>query len=148
MLKSEDPIVVRQVFETSVENVWNAITQIDEMKQWYFENIPSFKPEVDFETRFEVKVENRTFTHLWKVTEAIPFKKIRYNWKFEEYTGDSFVTFELLEEGQQIQLTVTAEVTEDFPPDIPEFKRESGLSGWNYFIKNRLKEYLTNKYSQ
>jgi len=143
MLKSDDPIVVRQVFETSRENVWNAITRIDEMKQWYFGNIPSFKPEVDFETCFEVKVEDRIFTHLWKVSEVIPLQKIRYNWKFEEYPGDSFVTFELLEEGQHIELTVTAEITEDFPPDIPEFTRESGLNGWNYFIKNRLKEYLS-----
>jgi len=26
--------------------------------------------------------------------------------------------------------------------DIPEFKRESRIEGWEYFIKERLREYL------
>lgn len=31
---------------------------------------------------------------------------------------------------------------EDFPEGVPEFKRESGLQGWNFFIVQRLKNYL------
>jgi len=29
-----------------------------------------------------------------------------------------------------------------FPDDIPEFKRESGVEGWNYLIKKSLKAFL------
>ncbi len=82
--KSEEPIILEQTFNTSIDTVWNAITQIDQMRQWYFESIPSFKPEVGFETRFKVKSEERNFTHLWKVTKAIPGKMITYDWKYEE----------------------------------------------------------------
>jgi hypothetical protein len=40
---------------------------------------------------------------------------------------------------------LTVEVLEDFPDDIPEFRRESCIGGWNYFINHRLKEYLDKK---
>ena len=31
---------------------------------------------------------------------------------------------------------------EDFPDDIPEFKRESDVEGWTFFISKSLKEFL------
>jgi len=142
MKKNEDPIIVEQTFNRSVDIVWNAITQIDQMRNWYFANIPSFKPEVGFETRFNVVNEERNFTHLWKVTEVIPGKMIMYNWKYEEYPGNSFVKFELFEENKLTRLRLTHQVLEDFPDDIPEFKRESGVEGWTFFIRKSLKEFL------
>lgn len=142
MKKNDKPIVVEQAFNTSVKKVWNAISKPEQMKQWYFENIDSFKPEVGFKTRFEVAVEDRKFTHLWKLTEVIPYQKITYNWKYEEYRGDSFVTFELTEENKHVKLRLSHKVVESFPDDIPEFSRESGVQGWNYLIGKSLKEYL------
>ena len=144
MNSSDDPIIVEQIYNSSIHKVWNAITKLDQMKQWYFDNITSFSPVVGFETQFEVKVEDRTFTHLWKLTEVIPLQKIVYNWKYEEYPGDSSVTFELSELDNQTKLRLTHHVEESFPDDIPEFTRESGILGWNFLIKERLKEYLKN----
>ena len=142
MKKNEEPIIVEQTFNTSVDTVWNAITQIDQMRQWYFENIPSFKPEVGFETQFNVKRQDRNFMHLWKVTEVVPKKMIAYNWKYDGIRGNSFVEFELFDENQMTKLRLTHQVLEDFPDDIPEFKRESGLEGWKFFIGKSLKEFL------
>lgn len=90
---TNEPIVMEYIFKTSIDKVWNAITKLVEMKQWYFGNIDSFKPEVGFETQFEVLIEDRKYTHLWKITEVIPNRKITYNWKYAEYSGDSYVTF-------------------------------------------------------
>ena len=112
------------------------------MRQWYFENIPSFKPEVGFETQFNVKSQNRDFLHMWKVTEVVPIKKITYNWRFEDYPGDSSVTFELSRQNDFTMLKLTVDVQESFPEDIPEFTRESCIAGWEFFIKERLKEHL------
>ncbi len=95
MKKNDDPVIVEQSFNTPIEVVWNAITEIDQMRQWYFENIPSFKPEVGFETQFNIKNEDRNFLHLWKVTDVVPLNRITYNWKYEGYPGDSYVGFEL-----------------------------------------------------
>jgi len=142
MKATDKLVVVEQTFNTTPENVWQAITELDLMHQWYFENIPDFKAEVGFETQFNIHNEGRNFLHKWKVTEVVPLKKISYNWKFEGYNGDSFVTFELFKKGEQTTLRLTATITEDFDDNIPEFKRESCIAGWEYFIKQNLKEFL------
>ena len=94
MRKDDDPVVVEQTYRASVDTVWNAITQVDQMRQWYFDNIPSFKPEVGFETQFNVRCEGRGFLHVWTVTKVAPPRFIECNWKYEGYPGDSFVVFE------------------------------------------------------
>ena len=142
MKDTNEPIVVEQTFNTSINNVWNAITKVDQMRKWFFENIESFNPEVGFKTKFSVQSQDRSFLHLWKLTEVVPMKKIVYNWKYGGYPGDSFVMFELFEQENQTKLRLTHEVMESFPKDIPEFSRDSGIEGWNYFIRNRLKEFL------
>ncbi len=138
------PIIVEHYFIQKIETVWNAITQLDPMKQWFFDNIPSFKPLIGFETQFNVKAPSRDFLHRWKIIEVVPNKKIVYSWKYENINGEGTVTFELIEENHQTKLVLTNEGLESFPQDIPEFARESCVGGWNYFIKQRLKEYLDN----
>ncbi len=63
MKTSEPPVVVEQSFNKSADIVWNAITKVDEMVQWFFENIPDFKAEVGFEAKFEVNTGERNFPH-------------------------------------------------------------------------------------
>lgn len=142
MRKDDDPVIIEQSFNVDIQTVWNSITRIELMRKWYFENIPAFRPEVGFETQFNVVSEDRNFLHLWKVTEVVPGKKISYNWKYDNYQGDSFVVFELSEQFNMTKLKLTHQVLENFPDSIPEFSRESCIGGWIYFIKNRLKEYL------
>ena len=142
MKTTEDPVVVEQSFNAPADAVWRAITELDRMKQWYFDCIPEYNTEDGFETRFNIESGGRNFMHLWKVTEAVPLKRLTYDWKYEGYSGDSFVTWELFEEGGNTTLRLTAKVREDFPDDIPEFKRKSCQAGWEYFIKQNLKGYL------
>ena len=72
----------------------------------------------------------------------VPLQKITYRWGYKEYPGDSFVKFDLNKKEGSTILRVSTVVKADFPDDIPEFKRESGVQGWNYFIGNQLKAYL------
>ncbi|WP_298315813.1 SRPBCC domain-containing protein [uncultured Aquimarina sp.] len=144
MKTTDEPITVQETFTATVDKVWKAITEVKEMRLWFFDNIESFKPEIGFQTQFLVRVENRKYTHRWKVIEVIPDKKISYTWSYKEYTGDAFVTFELLEKQKEITLKLSLTITEDFPSDIPEFTRDSCQQGWNYFIGERLREYLEN----
>lgn len=142
MKSTDSPIIVEQTINASKGKIWEAITNVELMRQWFFDNIKSFKPEVGFKTKFKVHSEDRIFTHLWEVTEVDPQQKIVYNWTYDEYPGDSIVNFELIENKNSVRLILTTEVLEDFPEDIPEFTRESCIGGWNYFIKERLKEFL------
>jgi len=142
MKKGDEPIVVEQTFKANVEDTWRAITDVGQMRQWYFDNIPSFRAEVGFETRFNVKSEGRDFMHLWKITEAVPLQKLTHDWKFDGYPGDAFIVWELFEHEGGTRLRLSTHVRESFPDDIPEFKRGSCLAGWEYFIKERLKGFL------
>ncbi|KAA3631479.1 MAG: SRPBCC domain-containing protein, partial [Calditrichaeota bacterium] len=86
--------------------------------------------------------EGRVFPHRWKILRVEPHRLISYSWKFDNYDGDGYVTFELSEEKDKTKLRLTCTITEDFDDSIPEFKRESCVGGWEYFIKQSLKEYL------
>jgi len=72
MKKSDPPIIVEATYPIAIEKVWAAITELEQMRQWFFENIEDFQPVVGFETKFVVKSEDKTFTHLWKIKEVIP----------------------------------------------------------------------------
>jgi uncharacterized protein YndB with AHSA1/START domain len=146
MKTSEPPVIVLQHFSQPLETVWKAITEVSQMRQWFFENIPNFKAEIGFQTAFDVQATTRVFTHQWTIKGVLPLQKIIYNWKYKDFTGDSFVTFELQEKEDGTLLTVTTAVIEDFPDDIPEFTRESCLQGWTYFIKERLVHYMEDSY--
>jgi len=139
---SSEPIIVEQSFNASRETVWRAITERDQMINWFFDNIPDFRADVGFETRFEVDSGQRHFSHLWKITDAVPEQRLVYEWRYEEYSGTGTVTFELFEDGDGSLLRVTNEGLESFPQDVPEFARESCEGGWKYFIQDNLKRYL------
>ncbi|WP_298422558.1 SRPBCC domain-containing protein [uncultured Kordia sp.] len=142
MKTSEPPVIVSQSFKQPAAVVWKAITDVTQMRAWFFDNIPDFNPKVGFKTEFNVKALSRDFLHLWTVTEVIPHKKLVYNWKYQDLAGDSFVTFELSAENNETTLTLTTTVIEDFPDEIPEFAHESCVAGWNYFIKQQLVGFL------
>jgi len=142
MKTTEAPVIAEQLFNKTRAQVWQAITDIDQMKLWYFDNIPTFKAEVDFTTRFNVKAPSRDFLHIWKVTEVIPQQKITYNWTFKDCKGSADTSFELFEQDNKTLLRLTNTIIEDFDDTIPEFKRESCQAGWNYFINDRLKSFF------
>ena len=139
---TDAPVVVEQAFAKPIETVWAAITEVDRMRQWFFDNIPDFKPELGFETRFVVSVEDRSYTHMWKIIEVEAPTLIRYNWHYQEHAGDSNVLFILNEKNGTTTLQVSTEILEDFPENVPEFGREQAVAGWTYLIHERLKALL------
>ncbi|NMM48144.1 SRPBCC family protein [Marinigracilibium pacificum] len=144
-MKSEPQIVeVSQEFNCSKSELWDVITKHEQMVKWFFENIPDFKPEIGFKTKFPVQSDTRTFTHVWKIIDVIPEEKIVLDWSYEEYPGKSMVIFYLTTKNKACSLTLTHRGLDSFPSEIPEFKIESCKQGWEYFINNRLNSYLKN----
>ncbi len=142
MQKDQPPVVVEQEFHRSVHDVWQAITEIDLMRQWYFENIPDFQAKVGFRTEFAVESGGRTFLHQWQVIQVEAPHKLVYSWRYPDFEGDAFTIFEVSGDNQKSRLTVTMDVLKSFQKDIPEFERDSCVGGWNYFICDRLKSFL------
>ncbi len=138
-----EPIVVAQTYDVPMNVVWEAITDKDQMRQWFFEQIEDFQPQVGFETQFDVEFEDQCFRHLWKVTEVDPGKRIAYRWQYEGYPGDSTVIWELAETPEGANLKITHKGQETFPQDNPIFSRENGQAGWEYFLNESLSDYLS-----
>lgn len=147
MKTTEEPIVIEQTFEASIKTVWKAITELEQMQKWYFEQISAFSPVEGFETQFTVHVNDKSFHHMWKVTEVSTNRKISYKWKYSGIPGDSVLTFELSDFKNGAKLKIEHRVIEDFPEGVPEFSRESGIAGGTYFIKESLKSFLDGKLS-
>jgi len=51
-----EPFVIERTFNALVEKVWKAISDKDQMKQWYFD-IPEFEPVVGLEFHYSYKPE-------------------------------------------------------------------------------------------
>ncbi len=135
-----EPFVIERTYNAPVEKVWKAITDKEDMKQWYFD-IAEFKPEVGFEFQFEGGKDDKCYLHLCKITEVIPRKKLQYSWQYDGYEGNSFVTFELFAEGNKTRLKLTHEGLETFPISNPDFAKENFVEGWTYLIGTSLKEF-------
>ena len=135
------PIFKEVIINATVLKVWKAITDKDEMKQWYFD-LAEFKPEVGFEFQFEGGPDDRKYLHLCKITEVIPNKKLSYSLKYDRYEGDSFVTFELFDENGKTRLKLTHSGIETFPADNPDFARKNFDEGWTSIIEKSIKDYL------
>lgn len=138
---NNEPFVIERTFNAPVEKVWTAITDRNQMKQWYFD-IDKFEPEVGFEFTFLGENEGRRFVHLCKIREVIPQKKLCYSWRYEGYEGNSFVTFELFEEGSATRVKLIHEGLETFPANNPDFAKENFAAGWNYIVGSSLKDFV------
>jgi uncharacterized protein YndB with AHSA1/START domain len=135
-------IIVERTYDVTPDRLWEAITDPEQMKQWYLP-VKEFRPEVGFETRFKQHSRGRLFPHVWKVTEVIPNQKISYDWRLEGFPGNSRVTFELTPDGDGTRIKVTHIGLETFGGDKdPVFSFQNFTEGWNSFIGNRLRSFL------
>lgn len=134
------PIIKEVLLDAPPQRVWKAITDKNEMKQWYFD-LKEFKPEVGFEFQFAMQHEGRNWVHLCRITEAVPNKKLSHTWRYEGIPGDTLLTFELIPEGNKTRLKLTHSGLETFPKDIPGLSVENFNTGWDHFMKS-IKQYL------
>ncbi len=135
--------MIREVsLNAPVSKVWKAITDKNDMKQWYFD-LAEFKPEVGFEFEFYAGDEKKKWLHLCKITEVVIGKKLTYSWRYDGYAGISYVIFELFKEGKGTRLKLTHNGLESFPSDeVPEFRRENFDAGWTSLIGTSIKEFV------
>ncbi len=138
-MKAEQ-VIVEKTYNAPINTVWDALTNKDKMKQWYFD-LEEFKPEVGFEFRFYGGTDEKQYLHICKITEVIHQKKLTHSWQYDGYPGDSFVTFELFNEGDKTRLKLTHTGLETFPSE-PDFARSNFNMGWNHIIGKALPEYL------
>jgi uncharacterized protein YndB with AHSA1/START domain len=140
-MNTSTPFEIERTYNAPVARVWKAITDKEDMKQWYFD-LKEFKPEVGFEFTFSGGTEEKQYLHICKITEVVPQKKLTYSWRYDGYEGNSFVTFELFDEGNKTRVKLTHAGLDTFPADNSDFAAESFAMGWNDIIGNQLKEFV------
>ena len=137
-----EAFTIERTYNAPVEKVWKAITDKEEMKQWYFD-LSEFKPVVGFEFQFTGEGhKGEKYLHLCKITDVVANKKLTYSWRYDGYEGNSFVTFELFEEGSNTRLKLTHAGLETFPVNNPDFAKESFAEGWTFIVGKSLKEFV------
>ena len=138
-----EAIVMERTLNAPVARVWKALTDVDQMRQWYFD-LKEFRPQVGFEFEFVVEHEGNTYHHLCRVTDVIPETKIAYTWRYKGEPGDSLVTFELAPEDDKTRLKLTHTGIETFPK-TPAYARKNFEAGWTAIIGSELKEFVEKK---
>lgn len=138
------PLIIEKTYNASVGRIWKALTDKDQMKQWYFD-IAEFKPEVGFKFQFiGVSKDGKTeYLHLCEIKEVIPEKKLSYSWRYDGLEGDSLVTFELFPEGEyKTRLKFTHSGLETFPADHVDIKRGNFIEGWTMITGTLLPDFV------
>ncbi|MEO0527457.1 MAG: SRPBCC domain-containing protein [Bacteroidota bacterium] len=135
------PLIIEQEFNAPVTLVWRAITEKELMKKWYFD-ISDFKPEVGNKFQFEGGEKGKRYVHLCEVLEVIPFKKLKYSWKYKGNEGLSFVTFELSSSEKKTKVRLIHEGLETFTN--PDLAKGNFVGGWQYLIQKSLKKFVEN----
>lgn len=134
-------VVIERIYEATIEKVWEALTNKDQMKQWYFD-VSDFKAEVGFEFQFSAENEGKIYLHKCKVVEAKPITKIAYTWSYEGYEGQSLVTFELFSEDEnKTRLKLTHSGTDSFLSH-PDFEKADFNEGWESILGQSLRNFV------
>lgn len=134
-------VVIERIYEATIEKVWEALTNKDQMKQWYFD-VSDFKAEVGFEFQFSAENEGKIYLHKCQVVEAKPITKIAYTWSYEGYEGQSLVTFELFSEDEnKTRLKLTHSGTDSFLSH-PDFEKADFNEGWESILGQSLRNFV------
>lgn len=142
-LVEHEPVVVENEVNAPVEKVWKAITEKEQMKEWYFD-LDHFSAEEGFRFSFPGQgQQGETYIHLCTVTEVIPHQKLQYSWQYKDIPGYSLVTFELFDKGERTLVKVTHHGLETFPQDKADFALSSFNGGWTEIIGNLLPGFVT-----
>jgi len=142
-INTTEAIVIERVFNAPLATVWQALTDVDQMRHWYFD-LKEFKPEVGFEFDFVVEHEGNRYHHLCRITQVIPQKKIAYTWRYKGEPGDSLVTFKLTPDAEKTKLRLTHEGIDSFPK-TPAYARKNFEQGWTAIVGSELKQFVERK---
>lgn len=139
---STHPFIIERTFNAPANLLWCAISDRDQMKQWYFD-IPGFVPETGREFGFDADCDGHVYHHIFKITESVPGSRLSYSWRYGGQPGESHVTFELFAEGERTRLRLTHAGLETFDSTNPDFERKSFEEGWAFFLETALAQYLS-----
>lgn len=138
----QNKLVFERSYNAPIAKVWKAITDKDQMKEWYFD-LAEFRAEPGFEFSFYGGSEERQYLHKCRVIEANPVTKLSYTWEYDGIPGSSLVSWELEPTSKSTtKLTLTHTGVESFPKDNPDFAGSSFSAGWTEITGTSLTNFV------
>jgi uncharacterized protein YndB with AHSA1/START domain len=143
-MQTANNIVLEKVYKAPITLVWQAITEEQHMRNWYF----------DFKGQFQLNVghsfdwyagdlKDKQWLHRGEMLEIIHHKKLVHTWTYPGYSGKAITYWELSEvDAATTKLNFRFEFTEPFDANEPSLVRGNFVNGWNELILNSLEQYL------
>ncbi|SHL35890.1 SRPBCC family protein [Chryseobacterium polytrichastri] len=136
------PITVQFKINAPIEKVWKALTNKDEMKNWYFD-IPDFELEVGKQFNFYEPGDEKKYHHQGEILEIISRQKLKHSWSYPEFSNEkTTVNWEIQPADGETIVTLIHENIDNFKEFGENFSRESFTEGWNGIIGQSLRQYL------
>jgi uncharacterized protein YndB with AHSA1/START domain len=137
-----DIVKVEAVFDATKSQVWEALTNTEIMKVWYFD-ISNFKLAVGSEFSF-YEGAKKEYLHEGEILKAEQHKVLQHTWKHPQQSkGSSVVTWKIEEsDDNKVKVTLSHEGLENFADGGPNFAPANYEMGWNAIVKTNLRNYL------
>lgn len=138
-----ETVTVTHTFDSPLDTVWNALSDGNELKKWYFP-VQNYVFEIGKEFTFYESDSSHNFLHQCQFLNIIPQQLIEYSWAHPNQSkGSSVVKWELQDEGgTKTKLTLTHTGVENFADAGPDFSKANYEMGWNAIVKTTLRNYL------
>lgn len=135
-------ITIEAFFDTTKEKVWEAITQPEIMKIWYFD-IANFNLNIGNKFSF-YEGKKKEYLHAGEVLEVEENKLFQHSWLYPEQSkGISVVKWQIEEiDSEKVKVTVSHQGVDSFVDGGDKFALGNYQKGWNTLVKNNLKNYL------
>jgi uncharacterized protein YndB with AHSA1/START domain len=135
---------IERTYNAPINLVWQAITDREMMKEWYFDFAEDFQlqPGAVFEWTAGDN-ESKQWLHRGKMLEIIPEKKLAHSWEYPGYSGTSTVSWNLTKvDDATTKVTLIHEFNTPFDVTVDALKTENFEAGWTHILTISLKEYL------
>lgn len=137
-----DIVKVEVIVSATKSQVWDALTNAEIMKVWYFD-IPNFNLNIGSEFSF-YEGKKKEYLHQGKILKVEENKLLQHTWEHPEQSKESStLTWEIDPlDDNKVKVTLSHEGLENFADAGANFAPENYEMGWNAIVKTNLRNYL------
>lgn len=140
-----DALTLSETYNVPVEELWQALTNQEKMKIWYFD-ISNFKLERGFVFEFYEPGEERKYLHRCEILDFKPNSFLKHTWTHPEFSnGITEVHWEMEELNNETHLKFSHIGLENIADAGEAFQRKNYEEGWKYNLEIALRQFLEGK---
>ena len=135
-------VTLTKSFKAPISKVWQALTDKEAMKKWYF-HVKDFELKEGNVFTFYETEEGGKYIHRCEILQVKPETLFEHTWEHPSQSkGNSILRWELESKGDETQVTLTHSGLENFADAGPDFAPENYEFGWKSIVNVSLRNYL------